>query len=105
MDHFAMNLPIINEDMDAKASESEHHPTDENLKEEDQETVELIKELLDSRIRPTVQEDGGDVFFVVILLFVKLFCGVSFTIFKIDLTLKKEIFRRYCLLKTARFVH
>lgn len=25
----------------------------------------MIKELLDSRIRPTVQEDGGDVIFVV----------------------------------------
>jgi Fe-S cluster biogenesis protein NfuA len=25
----------------------------------------MIKELLDSRIRPTVQEDGGDVTFVV----------------------------------------
>jgi Fe-S cluster biogenesis protein NfuA len=30
----------------------------------DRETIELIKELLDSRIRPTVQEDGGDVTFV-----------------------------------------
>ena len=25
----------------------------------------MIKELLDSRIRPTVQEDGGDITFVV----------------------------------------
>lgn len=33
--------------------------------EEDNETVALIKELLDSRIRPTVQEDGGDIQFVV----------------------------------------
>ncbi|XP_078470851.1 NFU1 iron-sulfur cluster scaffold homolog, mitochondrial isoform X1 [Lampetra fluviatilis] len=30
---------------------------------EDEEVVALIKELLDSRIRPTVQEDGGDVEF------------------------------------------
>ena len=31
--------------------------------EEDNETVMMIKELLDSRIRPTVQEDGGDIVF------------------------------------------
>lgn len=31
--------------------------------EEDDETVMMIKELLDSRIRPTVQEDGGDIVF------------------------------------------
>ena len=67
MDHFAMNLPIINEELDTVSdkNESEHHATDETVSEEDKETIELIKELLDSRIRPTVQEDGGDVFFVV----------------------------------------
>lgn len=32
---------------------------------EDDDTTAMIKELLDSRIRPTVQEDGGDVVFVV----------------------------------------
>ena len=31
--------------------------------EEDNETVLMIKELLDTRIRPTVQEDGGDITF------------------------------------------
>lgn len=36
--------------------------------EEENETVLLIKELLDSRIRPTVQEDGGDIQFVVNIL-------------------------------------
>ena len=44
----------------------------ENMSEEDKETVELIKELLDSRIRPTVQEDGGDIFFVVSFLTFKI---------------------------------
>lgn len=29
--------------------------------EEDNETVAMIKELLNTRIRPTVQEDGGDI--------------------------------------------
>ncbi|KAH3862940.1 hypothetical protein DPMN_025915 [Dreissena polymorpha] len=32
---------------------------------EDDETVVMIKELLDTRIRPTVQEDGGDIVFMV----------------------------------------
>ena len=72
MDHLTMNLPIINEELDKLkndknvSQDGEHYPTDENMSEEDKETVELIKELLDSRIRPTVQEDGGDVVYVVI---------------------------------------
>lgn len=32
---------------------------------DDNETVMMIKELLETRIRPTVQEDGGDVQFMV----------------------------------------
>jgi len=31
---------------------------------EDDEIVQMIKELLDTRIRPTVQEDGGDIVFM-----------------------------------------
>ena len=34
------------------------------IEDEDSETVAMIKELLDTRIRPTVQEDGGDIVFV-----------------------------------------
>lgn len=33
----------------------------------------MIKELLDSRIRPTVQEDGGDILFIVPIIFKKFF--------------------------------
>merc|ERR1711902_137213 len=32
--------------------------------EDDDDTVAMIKELLDTRIRPTVQEDGGDVIYM-----------------------------------------
>jgi len=35
---------------------------------EDDEIVQMIKELLDTRIRPTVQEDGGDIVFMVSVL-------------------------------------
>ncbi|XP_026164979.1 NFU1 iron-sulfur cluster scaffold homolog, mitochondrial isoform X2 [Mastacembelus armatus] len=38
-----------------------HHES--SLSEDDDEIVSMIKELLDTRIRPTVQEDGGDVIF------------------------------------------
>ncbi|XP_061545424.1 NFU1 iron-sulfur cluster scaffold homolog, mitochondrial [Phycodurus eques] len=40
----------------------EVHP-ESSVSEDDDEVVLMIKELLDTRIRPTVQEDGGDVVF------------------------------------------
>ncbi|XP_021194507.3 NFU1 iron-sulfur cluster scaffold homolog, mitochondrial [Helicoverpa armigera] len=55
MDFFASGLPVI---IDAKPS------GDTQINEDDDEIVQMIKELLDTRIRPTVQEDGGDVLFV-----------------------------------------
>lgn len=55
MDFFASGLPVV----------SEHKPNaDTEINEDDDETVAMIKELLDSRIRPTVQEDGGDIIFM-----------------------------------------
>uniref|UniRef100_A0A8D0CE01 NFU1 iron-sulfur cluster scaffold homolog, mitochondrial n=1 Tax=Salvator merianae TaxID=96440 RepID=A0A8D0CE01_SALMN len=54
MDFYASGLPIITEE----APRSDTAPC-----EEDDEVVLMIKELLDTRIRPTVQEDGGDVIF------------------------------------------
>jgi len=56
MDFFASGLPVINE--------SAQKPSDTEIGEDDDETVQMIKELLDSRIRPTVQEDGGDIQFI-----------------------------------------
>ncbi|XP_061397879.1 NFU1 iron-sulfur cluster scaffold homolog, mitochondrial-like [Musca vetustissima] len=55
MDFFASGLPILNE---AKPN------ADTQINDEDDDTVMMIKELLDSRIRPTVQEDGGDIIFM-----------------------------------------
>lgn len=34
------------------------------INDDDSDTVMMIKELLDTRIRPTVQEDGGDIIFM-----------------------------------------
>ncbi|XP_045214882.2 NFU1 iron-sulfur cluster scaffold homolog, mitochondrial-like isoform X2 [Mercenaria mercenaria] len=56
MDFFATGLPVLNEDAE---------PSPDTLAcDEDDETVAMIKELLDTRIRPTVQEDGGDIIFM-----------------------------------------
>ena len=51
MDFFHSGLPIVNEDA-VPSSDTE-------IYDDDSDTVAMIKELLDSRIRPTVQEDGG----------------------------------------------
>nr|XP_022916551.1 NFU1 iron-sulfur cluster scaffold homolog, mitochondrial-like [Onthophagus taurus] len=55
MDFFASGLPILKEGIPN---------TDTQINEEDDEIVIMIKELLDTRIRPTVQEDGGDIIFM-----------------------------------------
>jgi len=57
MDFFATGLPIITQS-DDKSEKVEENATEDN------ETVAMIKELIDTRIRPTVQEDGGDVVFM-----------------------------------------
>ncbi|XP_045436811.1 NFU1 iron-sulfur cluster scaffold homolog, mitochondrial isoform X1 [Pipistrellus kuhlii] len=53
MDFFASGLPLVTEETSSG----------EAVSEEDDEVVAMIKELLDTRIRPTVQEDGGDVIY------------------------------------------
>lgn len=39
-------------------------PKDNQIKDTDSETVAFIKEILETRIRPTVQDDGGDIEFI-----------------------------------------
>ena len=36
---------------------------DTTILDDDDEVVAMIKELLETRIRPAVQDDGGDIFF------------------------------------------
>ena len=52
MEHFASGLPIIETKKEASTSE-----------EDDNETVQQIKHLLDTRVRPAVAMDGGDITF------------------------------------------
>lgn len=53
MDHYSSGQPILLENVST--------PSDTEVLPEDSETVAMIKELLDTRIRPTIQEDGGDI--------------------------------------------
>ncbi|KAG2234421.1 scaffold protein Nfu/NifU N terminal-domain-containing protein [Thamnidium elegans] len=54
MDHFASGQPIVYNEDDLAANDTAIHP-------DDSEEVQMIKELLDTRIRPSIQEDGGDI--------------------------------------------
>ena len=52
MEHFASGLPIIETKNESSTSE-----------DDDDETVQQIKHLLDTRVRPAVAMDGGDITF------------------------------------------
>jgi Fe-S cluster biogenesis protein NfuA len=56
MEHFLSGAPIINEGTAAADA-------DEFFESEDAETVAQIKELLETRVRPAVANDGGDITF------------------------------------------
>ena len=56
MEHFTAGLPLI----DGGAEEREDEPV---YSGEDAEIVSQIKELLDTRVRPAVANDGGDIIF------------------------------------------
>jgi Fe-S cluster biogenesis protein NfuA len=54
MDHFLSGLPVIEGDVDDLS---------EDVDPADQEIVDQIKELLETRVRPAVAGDGGDIVF------------------------------------------
>ncbi|MEP5758029.1 MAG: NifU family protein [Litoreibacter sp.] len=56
MEHFQSGQPVMSDDADASGGHAEH--TGENG-----EIVGQIKELLDTRVRPAVAQDGGDITF------------------------------------------
>ena len=57
MDHFLSGRPVLAEGGAAPVAE------DEFFEETDAETVEVIKELIATRVRPAVAMDGGDIIF------------------------------------------
>jgi Fe-S cluster biogenesis protein NfuA len=56
MEHFTHGLPL----MEGGADEAE---AGESYSDEDSEVVEQIKELIETRVRPAVAADGGDIIF------------------------------------------
>jgi len=54
MDFYSSGQPLF---LDSQASAAK----DTAIHEDDSETVAMIKELLETRIRPSVQDDGGDI--------------------------------------------
>ncbi len=54
MEHFTAGHPVMTADADA---------ADESFSADDAEIVDQIKELLDTRVRPAVAQDGGDIVF------------------------------------------
>lgn len=61
MDHFVSGKPVL-ASATTTAPESGH--SDAGSDGEDAEIIHLIKELLDTRIRPAVARDGGDITFM-----------------------------------------
>jgi Fe-S cluster biogenesis protein NfuA len=56
MEHYMTGAPLLAADAATAAA-------DEFFDEKDSETVELIKDLLETRVRPAVAGDGGDITF------------------------------------------
>jgi Fe-S cluster biogenesis protein NfuA len=58
MEHFMSDAPVLHSAQDTAAA-----GTDEFFAAEDSETVATIKELIETRVRPAVANDGGDITF------------------------------------------
>ncbi|MDP2699215.1 NifU family protein [Thalassospira sp.] len=56
MEHYTSGLPVIDQGSGATTGTS-------SASEDDDELVSQIKELLDTRVRPAVAQDGGDIVF------------------------------------------
>lgn len=57
MEHFSSGAPLF------KEGQGDNGPEDTRILDTDSEVVGMIKELLETRVRPAIQEDGGDIEF------------------------------------------
>ncbi|PVU86406.1 hypothetical protein BB559_006524 [Furculomyces boomerangus] len=70
MEHLSSNKPLLSEsyytslENKKNIADAENRAEMSDLDEESQQTIGEIKELLDTRIRPSINEDGGDLEFV-----------------------------------------
>ena len=60
---FSHLMDFFAEGVDAVSADDESTPRDTEILDTDSEVVAMIKELIEVRIRPAVQEDGGDIFY------------------------------------------
>jgi Fe-S cluster biogenesis protein NfuA len=58
MEHFVAGIPLLHE-----GKKGGTHNAADTSTEEDSELVKQIKELIDTRVRPAVAQDGGDIVF------------------------------------------
>ena len=58
MEHYMSGAPLLRDGTDASGSDE-----DEFFDAADEETVNTIKELIETRVRPAVANDGGDITF------------------------------------------
>jgi len=61
MEHYMSDAPLLADG--TAASDEAADEEDEFYSEEDAETVEMIKDLIETRVRPAVANDGGDITF------------------------------------------
>ena len=57
MEHYLSGEPVVDDGSEGEAGGEEFYAP------EDEEIVDTIKELLDTRVRPAVAQDGGDIMF------------------------------------------
>jgi Fe-S cluster biogenesis protein NfuA len=56
MEHFLSGMPVLRDEPESESGE-------EFYEDEDSDTVATIKELIETRVRPAVAQDGGDITF------------------------------------------
>ena len=61
MEHYMSGAPLFSDG--TVASDDAHDDEDEFFDEADAETVDMIKDLIETRVRPAVANDGGDITF------------------------------------------
>ena len=61
MDHYVAGLPVV--ELDTQGTPNPTPRGSSNDREEDADTIEQIKELIETRVRPAVAQDGGDIIY------------------------------------------
>ena len=63
MAHFVADAPVMDEAIMADTGATDMGESDAPENAEDAETIAIIRQILDTRVRPAVAQDGGDIVF------------------------------------------